>query len=233
MNKKEVRKELVKMGFDASLKGIGHMADILEMIDKKGSDFKITATIVAMGEKKRIQRHAIERNIRYLIQRYYEKNRGNCHPHLYNTADTDGQFRTKEFLIRLHEIIYDNASSDIAEIDRKAIGEIPILMVLSQMGMRWIARDEDGSLIAHERKPVKKERDLESFATSRSYWMAAGSSVYRMHFYEKEDYFREIRWHDDEPTSVRDLLLEKKAKLPTDMTFLEFMKEIIGEEAMG
>lgn len=62
--------------------------------------------------------------------------------------------------------------------------EIEILKALKTLGYEWLARDEDGVLIAYCLKPEKTTR-------------------------VDENLFTFIKWEDDEPTNINDLLKER------------------------
>ena len=103
--------------------------------------------------------------------------------------------------------------------DKKAKG-IAVLIAMQLTGTNWIIRDEDGSLYIFNEKPDKENFDREE----ASY---LGETEVREHLdLEMEiELFSEVRYSDEEATSIRELLLEKAAELSDSMTLKEFIEK--------
>lgn len=61
--------------------------------------------------------------------------------------------------------------------------------------LKWIARDKNGDFFARDIKPIK----------SNNGWVSIGGSIYDMPF---PKLFQWIKWEDDEPYYIPDLLKE-------------------------
>lgn len=72
--------------------------------------------------------------------------------------------------------------------------EIEVLKVLSLLGYEWLARDENDGLYTYVGKPEKR--------TNCNYWN--GASLVRLR--KIESLFKFVKWTDDEPTKIDDLL---------------------------
>lgn len=80
--------------------------------------------------------------------------------------------------------------------DRKQAKEL-----LAQ-GYKYLARDDDGMLIAHRIKPKKTEighNDRSLFKTEIWLSNSARAEV-------RENYFKFVKWEDDEPTLIADIV---------------------------
>lgn len=72
--------------------------------------------------------------------------------------------------------------------------EIEILEALKTLGYEWLARDGDGVIFAYEKKP---ERNI-AYWSGGLYWYPT----------KDENIFNFIKWEDEEPTYIDDLLKE-------------------------
>lgn len=120
MKKDEVKKRMAEIGLDISLKGFGCIADMLEIIDEEGADLKITAAYEITGRKRNDSGARVERAIRHAITRYYQIMGTNCHPDLRRKSGKDMRLHNKEFLARLHKIIYQNTNSEVEEASKRS-----------------------------------------------------------------------------------------------------------------
>lgn len=86
----------------------------------------------------------------------------------------------------------------IIEFTRKLIKEL-LLKRLFNLGYRYLVREKDGFLYAYYTKPVKYE--------SAGFW-----DLYTHLYSERvyKDYFPEVKWSDEKPTVIYDLLKNKE-----------------------
>lgn len=78
--------------------------------------------------------------------------------------------------------------------DMEYIGEHWLLQQLKRDGYEWLARDENSELYAFREKPEKYEEG--------EFWVT-GANDYSL---IKNDNFPQIKWTDEEPTSISNLL---------------------------
>ena len=106
MNRKEIEKKMMDMGFAVANRGFGYIADVLESIHQDGGVvLKMTATYAEIGKKNGVSKCAAERCIRHEIGCYY--NQQNIHPMLKAKGCIGGRYPNREFLARLYQVIYD------------------------------------------------------------------------------------------------------------------------------
>lgn len=72
--------------------------------------------------------------------------------------------------------------------------EIDVLKALKTLGYEWLSRDFDRDLFAFGEKPEKGETT----------WF----NYYHLNSYVDKDLFTFIKWEDEEPTNINDLLKE-------------------------
>lgn len=105
MERKDVERKMMDMGFSVGNKGFGYIADTLEAIAADGGRAeKITVTYEIIAKKKETTYQRFERAIRHEIERYYKKEK--IHPMLDNKSRENHKFTCKNFLVRLYRIIY-------------------------------------------------------------------------------------------------------------------------------
>ena len=73
--------------------------------------------------------------------------------------------------------------------------EIEVLKALKTLGLEWLARDEDGEIFLYQDKPEKDSSCW--YVDSESYWQPTKKD---------KDLFNFIKWEDEEPTKIDDLL---------------------------
>lgn len=105
MERNDVERKMMDMGFYVGNKGFGYIADMLEIIEADGGCLeKITVAYAIVGKKRKHKWTGVERCIRHEIECYY--NRAKVHPILENRWSIKKRFSNKEFLTRLYRIIY-------------------------------------------------------------------------------------------------------------------------------
>lgn len=105
MERKDVERKMIDMGFYVGNKGFGYIEDVLEIIEADGGYVeKITDTYAIVGKKNKQKWERVERCIRHEIDCYY--NHAKVHPILENSCSIRHRFTNKEFLARLYRIIY-------------------------------------------------------------------------------------------------------------------------------
>ena len=104
MNRKEIERKLMCMGFLAGNKGFGYIAEVMEHIHKDGGNIqKITVTYQEIAEKYGVACGTIERCIRHEIRCYYDQ--GSRHPLLADGVKGRTRLTNREFLARLYWIM--------------------------------------------------------------------------------------------------------------------------------
>lgn len=107
LEKNAVREKMMQLGLPVSYRGFDAMVDMLEYIHREGVTTKITEGYNSVGRSNGGTRNIVERNIRYEIKKYYEIMGEQCHPLLSAGVQKNGTLTNKEFLARLHKIIYE------------------------------------------------------------------------------------------------------------------------------
>lgn len=105
MERNDVERKMMNMGFSVGNKGFGYIADMLEIIEADGGCVeKITDAYFIVGEKRKNTWNSVERCIRHEIECYYK--RAKVPRILENRWSKRKRFSNKEFLARLYRIIY-------------------------------------------------------------------------------------------------------------------------------
>lgn len=108
MDREKIINELAKMGLSVSYRGFCYIVDALMIIDRNNGDLFVSKQkmLYEIADTRNEKWKAIDRNIRYSIEDYYD----NCriiHPLLINTFEAP-YLKPKEFLFRLYLILRDS-----------------------------------------------------------------------------------------------------------------------------
>lgn len=105
MNKALIESKMARIGLDPSVSGFGYMAELLEAMPAEHTSFMELYNVVAA--KHGINHYRVERNVRMLIERFYDEH-VNVHPLLCPNMHS-GRLTNSQFMCRLRMLINEDA----------------------------------------------------------------------------------------------------------------------------